>query len=369
MKKRYILGKALFQFSKKYSVLSSETRNKIRKIIILKSGAIGDVLQSTQFLHKVRDLFPKAEITYYVGRWSAGILENNPNIDRVISFDESILFRKDLIKINNLSSEIRRQRFDLMFILDKSYLANLFAWHCNVPIRIGFDRYGEGFPNTISVQYNSVQHEAEYYNKLAYASGAKPDLVLQSPHELYLLSKHEKFAHKFLRKNRLNKDKLVCIAPGGADNPGQSMATRRWPAEKFRILADSLIKSGYDVLLIGSRADQKYTTDFNPKAVSAMGKSSLLESAALIKSSKLLISNDSAPLFIGSAVGTRTLSLFGVTDPRRKAPFGDGHRFIWKKPNYPGWNDDGVFNRFDKINTLSKIKVSEVLKTAKSMLK
>lgn len=369
MKKRYILGKALFRFSRKYSVLPAEYKNKIRKIIIFKSGAIGDVLQASQFIHKVRDLFPKAKITYYVGKWSAGVLENNPNIDKIVSFDESILFKKDVIKINRLSAEIRKQEFDLMFILDKSYLANLFAWHCNVPIRVGFDRYGEGFPNTINILYNTVQNEVAYYNKLAYAVGAKQTHNKENTHELYLRPNHERFAEQFIRQNKLNRDKLICIAPGGADNPGQSMSTRRWPAEKFKNLIDKLIAPGYDVLIIGSKADMKYTSDFNPHAVNAMGKSNLLESAALIKQSKLLICNDSAPLFMGSAVGTKTLSLFGVTDPRRKAPASLGHKYIWNKPNYPGWNDDGVFNRFDKINTISQIPVSKVLKTTKSMLK
>jgi len=134
-----------------------------KKILVFRSGAIGDVLMTTPFLKSLRTRYPKAEIVYLVGNWSRSALDNNPSVDRIISFDDSILFKKKIFQLIKFRSKVVAERFDLCFILDKSYLFNIFAYLCRIPSRIGFDRKGEGFANSLSVDYSGAKCESEYY--------------------------------------------------------------------------------------------------------------------------------------------------------------------------------------------------------------
>ena len=62
-------------------------------------------------------------------------------------------------------------------------------------------------------------------------------------------------------------------------------------------------------------------------------------------------------------INAPTISIFGVTDQRRKAPISTKnvkHVYVWKKPVVKGWNDDGVFRDFDKIKTIEEITVEQV---------
>src|SRR3990172_2999705 len=129
-----------------------ETSN-IRRIAFLKIGAIGDVVMTTPLVRTIRNCFSHAHISYYVGKWSASVLEGNTHIDSIISFDESIVFGGNIVGLLKLARRIRQGKFDCLFVLDTSYLAGLFGALCGVPVRCGFDREGEGFANTICARY------------------------------------------------------------------------------------------------------------------------------------------------------------------------------------------------------------------------
>src|SRR3989338_1074345 len=138
-----------------------------KKILIIRSGAVGDVLMTTPLVKAVRKRFPKAKISYLVGNWSKDVLKNNPYVDSIISFNDSIIFKRDILKILALIKKLRREKFDICFILDKSHWWNMLAYACRIKTRIGFNRNGEGFINTLSVDYKGEKNELEYYLDIA----------------------------------------------------------------------------------------------------------------------------------------------------------------------------------------------------------
>lgn len=136
------------------------------KILVFKLGAIGDVLMTTPFLRALREKYPDAEIVYYIGEWSSEVLKFNKRISRMEVFDEKPIYKADVKALLALRKRIKKEKFDMAFILEKSKTANLFIWSCGIKERIGFDRNGEGFPNTKNVKYGVVKHEIEYYLEL-----------------------------------------------------------------------------------------------------------------------------------------------------------------------------------------------------------
>src|SRR3989344_1562924 len=88
--------------------------------IILVTGGIGDVLLSTPLIRVLKKQYPDASISYLCGRWSAGVLENNPHVSEVIPVDDSVFFRFfSRLRLIQLIFKIRKKRFDMVFILDK----------------------------------------------------------------------------------------------------------------------------------------------------------------------------------------------------------------------------------------------------------
>ena len=85
-----LLGKTIFHRQYKKSFKHVDLKG-VKNILVFKTGAIGDVLMTTPFLKALRKKYPKAKITYYVGKWSKPILKDNPNLDKIVAFyDKSV---------------------------------------------------------------------------------------------------------------------------------------------------------------------------------------------------------------------------------------------------------------------------------------
>ena len=353
--------------------LDQKADKDIKRILVFKIGALGDVLMTTPFLRILRKRFPCAKITYLTGEFCRPVLEGNKNIDRLETFDHNIFYKKNLSGVFKLVKRIKKEEYDCVFVLDKHFFVNWVISLTKIPIRIGFNRCGEGFANTVNVPYNKVKHEIDYYLELAYAAGAKKVNSAAEKHlEITIPAKDSAFAKKFIKKNKLNTSKLICLVPGGASNPGQNMSTRRWPVDNFRQLADNLIEKKFSVLLVGGPGDREFSKNFNRTVVSAVGKTTLKQSIALIKLCKAAVVSDSGPMHFASAVNTPTVSIFGVTDPRRKAPLSTKcakHAYIWKMPALKSWNDDGIFHDFDKVKTIDEVHSADVFDKLMKLLK
>lgn len=334
--------------------------SNINKILVFKIGALGDVLMTTPFLMALRKRFPKAQIDYWVGKAYSGVLEGNKNINRVVGFDDRIFYKKNIFKAMNLLKEIKKENYDIAFILDKSDAINLFIYKTKIPIRVGFDRYGEGYPNTINAVYGHfLKHEIEYYLDLAYAVGAKKELNLNI--DLSLSKEDEKFAESALKgiKNP------IAIIPGGAHNPGVGDdPVRRWPADKFIELINRL-PGKYSIILMGKG---KSDVDLNNYVASRLtmnvldftDRTSIKQTAALLKRCRYVICNDSGPMHMASAVNKHVISLWGASNPNRKAPMHKESVAIWKDESRydPGYD---IFGRKPKGSFMQDITVEDVL--------
>ncbi len=336
----------------------------MKKILFFKLGAIGDTLMTTPLLRQVRKNFPDAQINYLIGGHSAGVLEGNKNLDNVTSFDESIFVKKKLLQWLKLIRKIKKEKYDIVFVLDKHWIFNLTVFLAGIPVRVGFDRLGkEGMFLNKKVYYDQTKHDISYYLDLAKALGLK--IKYDDTQMDIFISKYDTdWVNVFWKKNKLGKN-VIGIAPGGAINPGQTLFAKRWPTEKFAQLCQILSRK-YQILLIGGKDDTE-AAEFiakQSKVINAIGKSNLKQSAALIKKCKIFICNDSGPMHLASAAGiAKIISLFGPTDPGVLAPIGKRHKYIWhaKSPSYDIYGK----LKFNQENDISRISINEVLECIK----
>lgn len=291
-----------------------------QNILIIRDGAIGDILMSTPLIHNLKDYYKNAELTYLVGRWSRYALDNNPNIDEIIDFDDNLIFKKKFFRTLNLASKLRKKKFDMCFILNKTWHWNVLAWLAGIPYRVGFDRFGEGFSLSEAVPFDGSKYELEYYLDLArkLTIPVKYDRI-----EFYFEEKDKQFARTFFKKNKLENKKVVILIPGGANNPGHQMHIKRWPLINFTKLANKLTKSGVKIICLGGKEDLPVISTLyieNLSIINLAGQLSIAQSIAIMSKADCIVTPDSGPLHMASAAKAPIVALFGPTPPHRFAP-------------------------------------------------
>lgn len=341
---------------------SKKIPKDLKKILIMRSGGVGDVLMSAPLVKAIRKHYKNAEITYFVGDWSKDILRDNSDIDKIFNYDDLIIIKRNIFKIFKLIKNIKKQKFDLCFNLEKSWYWSLLAFLFGIPARVGFNRKGEGFANTITVPFDGTKYELEYYLDLARLLNMK---ITGNDMEIYLTKEEINKASKFIEDNKLKNTKIIGIAPGGADNPGQKAVIKRWPLDRYIELIDNLDKK-WNVVLFGGNNDIDTCITLKKKEKrkinNTAGKFTIKESAALMKHCKLFLTHDAGLMHIAAAVKVPLIALFGPTQAERFAP---KNAIVIKSKVKPCYDIYGSFKKCRNINHMHSIDVKEVLKRIK----
>ena len=361
------MRKLIIFFGKLFFLFKSKKKTKEpKRILIMRSGGIGDVLMSTPLVKAIRKHYPKAKITYFVGNWSKNSLENNPNIDRIFNYDDLIIIKRNIIKISGLIKKIRKEKFDLGFNLEKSWHWAVLMFLFGIPKRIGFDRKGEGFANNLTVPFNGTKYELEYYLDLARLLKMK---IPTDEMEIYLTNKEKIIANKFIKQSKLKNKKKIGIAPGGADNPAQQAFIKRWPLENYIRLIDKLTGKKKYVILFGGENDIEICKEIIKKiknknqVLNTAGKFTVKSCAAVMKKCNLFVTHDSGPMHIAAAVKVPLIALFGPTQSRRFAP--KDAIIIKNKICRPCYDIYGNYKKCEKKDCMKVIEVNDVLKAIK----
>jgi len=348
------------------------TPKKMERILIFRTGAIGDVLMTTPFVRALRNRFPKAHVTYMVGSWAKEAIRGNPNINELIVFDERIFFNiRKMPNILKLIREIRKRKFDLAFILDISFVYPLVAYLAGIPIRVGFDRNGEGFALTHKIEYGPVKHHIEY--SLDTLSFFVDSTTIPKDMEITISEKDEEYALRLFSLYKLfDKNVVIGVAPGGAKNPGEDMPIRRWPLEYYAELINMLVKHlNAKVILFGGLNDKELAEKLmklvSVPLIDLIGKTTLKQAAAIIRKCNLFITHDSGLMHLAAASGTPTISIFGPTNPLKKAPIGEKHIFIRKELPCSPCYKDGIWADCKHQTCLKKIKPLHILQLIKNI--
>jgi len=316
---------------------------------------------TTPFLKAIRNRFPKAEISYLVGNYSKKILDGNKNIDRVINFDDDIVYKKKVFDTVRLIKQIKKERFDLCFVLDKSYHWGILSYFFGIKNRIGFDRHGEGFAYHKTVFFDGGKYELEYNLDLAKLVNAK---ISDKKMELFISKLDEQFSEEIINKNALNSKIMIGIAPGGAKNPGQEMDAKRWPIEKYIELTKELIKNN-NVLIFGGPGDiefgKKITSEIkSDKIIDLTGKTTIQQSAALIDRCKYFITHDSGLMHIAATTNTKIIALFGPTPAHRFAPK-DASVIQIEDKECPCYDVYGNYKKCKNVECMNQIRTKDIL--------
>ena len=331
---------------------------------------MGDLLLITPAIRAIRALHPKAHIALFVGEWSRASIEGNPNIDEIISYPDNWIQGKKPFRILQLVWRLRKKRFDRVYIFHSHNILHLLTLLAGIPERYGFRFRGTGKLLTRSAEWqpNISRYIADNYldiPRLAGYSGS--DLSL----EMHPAPEDEQSALEVLDSAGVKDDGFVIMAPGGGINPRQDVFEKRWGGWGFARLAENIAEEyNSDIVLVGAPGEnglcRQITEDSRTGIINLCGKTSFRQSAALVKHARLLISNDSSLMHTAVAFGTRSLSIFGPSNPESLLPVSDRNRWITSgldcSPCYCNSIFEGCSNNLRCMEELSPQRVFETVK-------
>lgn len=305
-------------------------------IAFFKFGALGDVILTTPLVAAVRTQYPQAKLTYITAQLNAPALVGNPNLDRIITFADYTSFMPRLISLVRLIRQLRREKFNVVMVLDRAWPANLLGRLLG-QFTIGFDRLGEGFPLDASVPYGYETHATAPHDMATYlATGALLGCSrLDHQPQFTIPTRDVVWAKRTLASLAAKKFPIVAVCPGGARNLFQPMPQRRWPRGHFETLVKQLTAQGFSIALLGDHADaadaQKIAAQVPTDTVKNFcGRTTLAQAGALLAQCSAVVVADTALLHLAATTTTPIIALFGPTNPRRKAPTGPHHQTLWK---------------------------------------
>lgn len=307
------------------------TDHSIQRIAVFRALQLGDLLLAIPALRSLRAGFPQAEITLIGLPWANSFSQRFAHlIDRFVSFpgypgiDEVACSQSEL---RAFFQEQRAYSYDLGIQMHGSGLtSNGFMFGLGARLTAGF--YVQHRPHglTWTLPYPDTASEIGRNLSLVHGLGC-PDTGAHL--EFPVGDADQREAEQLLSDVRPSADFLVGI------HPGARPSARRWPAERFAMVADTLAQSqSAKIVLTGSRDEaatvRSVTDRMQVPALNLAGRTTLGGLAAVIRRLDLFLSNDTGPAHLAEAVGTPTVRLFGPADRLRWAPLDTGnHRSLY----------------------------------------
>ncbi|MBK8314412.1 MAG: glycosyltransferase family 9 protein [Acidobacteria bacterium] len=295
------------------------------KILIVRLGAIGDVLHTLPALAALRRSMPEARIAWAVEKGgAAGLLQDNPCIDDLIELDLRG-WRKYPTKTGNLRavrdavSRLRAARFDLSLDFQGLLKSAMIPWISRVPRRIGFSREvlrepASAFLLTEQAPADDTGHVIRKNLQLIAHLGC--DISGEYEFPIALGADDLNFAQSVASKY----DGRFAIL-----NPGGGWPTKLWGTDGFAVIADRL-KTAYGIRSVvtfgpGEEAIAEEIVSQSRTGAADLLKSDLKQFFALARKTSLFIGGDTGPMHLAAAAGAPIVSIFGPTSSQRNGPF------------------------------------------------
>ena len=335
-----------------------------RRILIVRLGAIGDVVRTLPVLAPLRRIFPDASISWIAEEGPASLLSGHALLDEVIVLPRQILSREitepstffpALFDVCDIASGLRSRRFDIALDFHGTLKSGVVSKASGAPVRWGYDppgsKEGNRFFNNrhvalLNPRVNRIERNLVLVRALAESEQSTVGPIPTAGPEAVGLP--------ITPANRLEVDQWLSTL-GIPDDcrrivvyPGTSarQAYKRYPtADLARVTGQLTRTRSIAVIVAGGPGEEDLVHEVqsggSPERTFRAPALSLLELAELIRRSDLFIGPDTGPMHMAWAVGTRVLALFGATDPVLNAPWGEDHAVLYNGApgrHHPEWS-------------------------------
>ncbi len=313
------------------------------RILVIRFSSMGDIVLTSPVTRQLGRICPGAEIEFLTRAEYAPLARALPGVTTVQCFEPGTgLF--------SLVSRLRERRYGLAIDLHGNLRSRLVAMTGIASRVLRYDKRRFARMAIVRMRRRSrpVPHTVDRYlevlDRLGSAAATGLESGRNSAAATGLESAHdaangsgrggeENAAEKRLPQLKVDGAEAAMVEDRLAEAgigpdvrvlgvaPGASHGPKRWPPERFARVADHLAKSrNLKVLLLGSEADRPVTGEvaraMELPAVDWTGATDLAVLPAAVRRCTLLVSNDSGPMHVATAVGTPVIGVFGATHPR-----------------------------------------------------
>ncbi len=319
------------------------------KILIIKFGALGDIIIASSVIRQIQESHENDSITLLTSNTFRSLFDNWPSL--IIKSME----RKGIINFFRQASWIRNQHFDVVYDLQSNNRSSKLCKISGTPIRAGNHPHSayNKYPETA---YYGQCHSFDRLNQIIQANNlpaatAKPWLPIN-------IEQEQKVGY-WLEKHKLNnKPYIICHAGSSPQH-----MTKRWPY--YYELAAYISSLGIEIIWIGAGDELEINRSLADKyGIDATNEFSLPELIALGKHAKFAVTNDSAPMHILTCSNIRVFSLFGPTNPTRNHALGQADYIIFAGGTLPKNDNDFIPADIANIKVdmvIEKIKQSNLI--------
>ncbi len=329
----------------------------LQKILLINLQGIGDIVMTTSFLSALKEKWPAAQIDYLCYKNNGELLEGDSRVSQVLKRNTYGIFNAEFIQT---LQTINKEHYDLVINLFPAQHSALLAVLSNAEYKLG-NLYG-----TVATSNNlDVPTMPHTWDVRENAKHIAMQLQLEEYDEVMLsLDITEKLSDAKLKNS-------ITI------NPFASWKSKNWPQERWIALIQQLLKIWKGtVVILGGPHDVTQSKDIekiinNKRVINKTGQLNLKQTAAVLKHSKLFITTDSGLLHIAIAMQTKTIALFGVTDPEvlvsgaNNIEICSSYALCPKKYQFNHNNEPQDFAQ----ECMKKITIDEVLSKVKKVLK
>jgi heptosyltransferase-2 len=295
---------------------------KASRILVIRYRFIGDTILTGPFLRNLRYAYPQAKIDVLVGPQSGEVLRGCPYVDDLIVFDTTRFHKYDSAqgKAKSFWSyvfQLRKKKYDLVFVLKRSFSAAFLAWSTGARYRVGYARHGRSVFLTHPIAHNADVHEVESTLDVLRAGHIA---IVDKELEAWISPQEDADVKSIVPQLESSQARVLIHA--AAAHPDKVYPLESW-AEVVKSLGE---EEGMVPYFTGAPMDYELYEQLQElsqtKGVNLAGKLSLRQSMALYKHMDLAICVDSGPAHLAAAAGVPTAAIFGPTDPVRWGPFG-----------------------------------------------
>ncbi len=295
----------------------------VKKILIIKPSALGDIVHTLPFLRVVKNRFPDAQIDWVVAHGLHTFLEGHPMIHKlwIIKKDQWKKMNRigqTVSEIKVLARGLKNENYDVSIDLSGLLRSGIITWLAGAKIKLGFKESDEGSPffYTHKIHGSMNIHAIDRYLKIAKFMECTIDKV-EYPFAPY--------------------DTQPAILAGlpsefAVVSPSAGKEANRWPAEKFGRLCAAL---PIPCVVVAGASEAPIADEVvahsNGNACSIAGKTGLKELTAVIAKARLMVCNDTGPQHIAAALNIPVFAIFGPANPVRTGPYGSIHTVIQKE--------------------------------------
>jgi heptosyltransferase-2 len=274
--------------------------NEPRRILIIQTAFLGDIVLTIPLLKALKKYKPDIELFFLTTPVGKSLLEDQHIIDKIIVYDKKGV-DKGIKALLDKVKEVRTYNIDTVISPHRSFRSGIIALFSGAGNRIGY----------------SLPHLTPFYNVQVNRDKGIHEidriLSLLKPFNIEL-SEEERYP-SLETKDAIRNDKLVGIAPGS------TWGTKQWTEDGYAALIRQLHEKGYGIVLIGSNNDKmvadKIKAIAGVKVNDMVGKTDLKKLIKLLSSLRLLVTNDNGAMQVAQAVNTPITAIFGPTVPEQ----------------------------------------------------